>query len=199
MTRLRILAACALLVLGACKDSTGSQPKPELTVQVTATASPPTFREGADGEQQIECSITFVATVAGNASVKGRWTGGVLRFFIGTSTTAADSLVMTDFEMSQAFGGDFAAGEERAAGLGLLAYAPFALEIEMGYRWTASTRPSRPGRAPPAAFPWASRARSPWSPASAWSPPSATPNPATPCGSPGWPAARRGCGIRGWK
>jgi hypothetical protein len=134
MTRLRILAAGALLVLGACKDSTGSPPEPELTVQVTATASPPTFREDADGAQQIECSITFAATVAGDASVKGRWTGGVLRFFIGTSITAADSLVMTDFEMSQAFGGDFAAGEQRTAGLGLLAYAPFALEIEMRYR-----------------------------------------------------------------
>lgn len=134
MTRLRILAAGALLVLGACKDSTGSTPEPELTVQVTATASPPTFREDADGAQQIECSITFEATVAGDGSVKGRWTGGVLRFFIGTSTTAVDSLVMTDYEMSQAFGGDFAAGEHRTAGLGLLAYAPFALEIEMRYR-----------------------------------------------------------------
>lgn len=135
MTRLRILAAGALLALGACKDSTGSDPDaPDLTVQVTATASSPTYRDGEDGEQLIECSITFVATVAGDASVKGRWTGGVLRFFIGTSTSAVDSLVMTDYEMSQAFGGDFAAGEERAAGLGLLAGAPFALEIEMRYR-----------------------------------------------------------------
>src|SRR4028119_156586 len=58
MTRLRILAAGALLALGACKDSTGSQPEPELTVQLTATASDPTFRSGADGEQLIECSIS---------------------------------------------------------------------------------------------------------------------------------------------
>jgi hypothetical protein len=146
MTRLRILAAGALLVLGACKDSTGSQPEPELTVQVTATASSPTFREDKDGAQQIECSITFDAAVSGDASVKGRWTGGVLRFFIGTSTTAADSLVMTDFEMSQAFGGDFAAGEHRTAGLTLLAYAPFALEIEMRYRADGIDAP-QPARA----------------------------------------------------
>ncbi|MBW3570059.1 MAG: hypothetical protein KY467_03025 [Gemmatimonadetes bacterium] len=135
MTRLRILGACALLVLGACKDSTGSEPKvPDLTVQVTATASAPTYKSGEEGEQLVECSITFVATVAGDASVKGRWTGGVLRYFVGTSTTAVDSLVMTGYEMSQAFGGDFASGEERRAGLGLLASVPFSLEIELRYR-----------------------------------------------------------------
>jgi hypothetical protein len=139
MTRLRILAAGALLALGACKDSTGPEPEvPDLTVQVTTTTSAPLLMRGVEGEQMVECLITFMATATGDASARGQWTGGVLRYFVGTSAQAVDSLVMPDWEVRQVFGGEFGPGEPREAGLGLRSFVPFSLEIELRYRVTGA-------------------------------------------------------------
>lgn len=165
MPRIRLIAAGALLALGACtRDATSPPPAvddKDLTVQVNATAGDPVLFRGQQGEQLIECSVTFLAVATGEQGAEGRWTGAVLRYFVGNTTRAADSLVMADHEARQAFGAEFQPGSQRTAGIRLVSRTPFTLEIELRYRvdgaqadraatgrTTCGVPPGAPGAAP---------------------------------------------------
>lgn len=136
MFRIRFLLPTALLVLGACTDSPTppTPPQPELTVQLTATASAPHMSYDRDGGPTISCEIGFAALASGDPDARADWTGGIIRYYLGADPQPVDSLTLAEDEMREAFGNRFGPGETREAGLRIVAGIPFSLEIQLRYR-----------------------------------------------------------------